>query len=83
MNDNPPYLAEPQEVQVIENTEAQLVATVTLNDPDNWRQGHGPPFTLSMDPHAPPLVEASVKVLHDKSKPSPFMQAFFATSSHQ
>ncbi|XP_045129226.1 putative neural-cadherin 2 isoform X2 [Portunus trituberculatus] len=66
VNDNPPFLADPQEVQVVENTEAQLVATVTLSDPDNWRQGHGPPFTLSLDPHAPPLVEASVRVVHDK-----------------
>ena len=68
MNDNPPFLAGPQEVQVMENSEAQLVASVILGDPDNWRQGHGPPFTIALDPRAPPLVAASIRVVHDKSK---------------
>ncbi|XP_050738814.1 putative neural-cadherin 2 isoform X2 [Eriocheir sinensis] len=66
VNDNPPFLAGPQEVQVMENSEAQLVARLTLGDPDSWRQGHGPPFTIALDPHAPLEVGSSVRVVHDK-----------------
>ncbi|KAG0716375.1 putative neural-cadherin 2 [Chionoecetes opilio] len=39
VNDNPPFLAEPREAQVTENSDAQLVAQVKLGDPDDWRQG--------------------------------------------
>ncbi|XP_050723127.1 putative neural-cadherin 2 isoform X2 [Eriocheir sinensis] len=65
VNDNPPFLAEPREVQVTENSEAQQVAEVKLNDPDDWRQGHGPPFTIALDPRAPPHVTDSVRVTLD------------------
>ncbi|KAK8399372.1 hypothetical protein O3P69_003470 [Scylla paramamosain] len=66
VNDNPPFLSEPREVQVTENSEAQLVARVKLGDPDDWRQGHGPPFTISLDPRAPPHVTDSVRVTLDR-----------------
>ncbi|XP_050723500.1 putative neural-cadherin 2 isoform X2 [Eriocheir sinensis] len=65
VNDNPPFLAEPREVQVTENSEAQQVAQVKLGDPDDWRQGHGPPFTIALDPRAPPHVTDSVRVTLD------------------
>lgn len=70
MNDNAPYLDDPKEVQVIENSKPQVVARVKLGDPDNWRQGHGPPFTIHLDPRAPPHIKAAVKVKHDKSESS-------------
>ncbi|XP_045130452.1 putative neural-cadherin 2 isoform X1 [Portunus trituberculatus] len=66
VNDNPPFLSEPREVQVMENSQAQLVARVKLGDPDDWRQGHGPPFTISLDPRAPPHVTDSVRVTLDR-----------------
>ncbi|XP_050723109.1 putative neural-cadherin 2 isoform X3 [Eriocheir sinensis] len=66
VNDNPPFLAKPREVQVTENSEAQQVAQVKLGDPDDWRQGHGPPFTIALDPRAPPHVIDSVRVTLDK-----------------
>ncbi|XP_045129934.1 putative neural-cadherin 2 isoform X2 [Portunus trituberculatus] len=66
VNDNPPFLSEPREVQVTENSQAQLVARVKLGDPDDWRQGHGPPFTISLDPRAPPHVTDSVRVTLDR-----------------
>ncbi|KAK3891723.1 hypothetical protein Pcinc_004396, partial [Petrolisthes cinctipes] len=66
VNDNPPFLAEPQEVQVTENGEPQEVAQVKLGDPDDWRLGHGPPFTITLDPRAPPHIAASVRVTLDK-----------------
>ncbi|XP_071515440.1 putative neural-cadherin 2 isoform X1 [Panulirus ornatus] len=66
VNDNPPFLAEPREVRVVENGGRQEVARVTLDDPDDWRLGHGPPFTLALDPRAPPHVSATVMVTHDK-----------------
>ena len=68
VNDNPPFLAEPREVQVTENSEAQLVAQVKLGDPDDWRQGHGPPFTISLDPRAPTHVTDNIRVTLDKSE---------------
>ncbi|XP_045130155.1 putative neural-cadherin 2 isoform X1 [Portunus trituberculatus] len=66
VNDNPPFLLEPREVSVTENSEAQLVARVKLGDPDDWRQGHGPPFTISLDPRALPHVTDNVRVTLDK-----------------
>lgn len=68
VNDNPPFLAEPQEVQVTENSEPQEVAQVKLGDPDDWRKGHGPPFTITLDPRAPPHIAANVRVTLDKRK---------------
>ncbi|KAK3863954.1 hypothetical protein Pcinc_030318, partial [Petrolisthes cinctipes] len=66
VNDNPPFLSWPQEVWVEENSAPRVVATVTLGDPDDWRQAHGPPFTLELDPLAPAHVAASVTVTHDQ-----------------
>ncbi|KAG0710771.1 putative neural-cadherin 2 [Chionoecetes opilio] len=65
VNDNPPFLREPQEVQVEENAEPQVVARVKLGDRDSWGRGHGPPFTLALDPRAPPHVAAVIKVSLD------------------
>nr|XP_053630333.1 putative neural-cadherin 2 [Cherax quadricarinatus] len=66
VNDNPPFLAEPRQVQVVENGGAQVVARVRLGDPDDWRQGHGPPFTVALDPRAPQHVADTFRVTHDK-----------------
>nr|XP_045618159.1 putative neural-cadherin 2 [Procambarus clarkii] len=66
VNDNPPFLAEPREVEVVENGGAQVVARVRLGDPDDWRQGHGPPFTVALDPRAPQHVLDTFRVTHDK-----------------
>nr|XP_053637261.1 putative neural-cadherin 2 [Cherax quadricarinatus] len=66
VNDNPPFLVGPQEVQVVENGEAQEVARVKLGDPDDWSRGHGPPFSVVLDPRAPRHVAANIKVTLDK-----------------
>ncbi|XP_069188218.1 putative neural-cadherin 2 [Procambarus clarkii] len=63
VNDNPPFLAEPRVVEVAENGPAQLVARVRLDDPDDWERGHGPPFTISLHPHAPPRGEDTPSLL--------------------
>ena len=68
VNDNPPFLLEPREVRVTENSEPQLVARVKFGDPDDWRQGHGPPFTIALDPRALPHVTENVRVTLDKSE---------------
>lgn len=68
VNDNPPFLSWPREVWVEENSEPRVVATVTLGDPDDWRQAHGPPFTLMLDPMAPAHVSNAVRVTHDQSE---------------
>ncbi|KAK3879098.1 hypothetical protein Pcinc_016307 [Petrolisthes cinctipes] len=65
VNDNPPFLSVPREVEVKENSLPRVVARVRLGDPDDWRLGHGPPFTFALDPRAPPHVTASVSVIHD------------------
>ncbi|KAK8730326.1 hypothetical protein OTU49_008218, partial [Cherax quadricarinatus] len=66
VNDNPPFLAEPQEVKVAENGVTQVVARLRLGDPDDWRLGHGPPFTLALDPRAPPHIATSFTVTLDE-----------------
>ncbi|XP_042227979.1 putative neural-cadherin 2 isoform X2 [Homarus americanus] len=66
VNDNPPFLAEPREVQVVENADPQVVAEIRLGDLDDWRQGHGPPFTIALDPRAPPHIRTAIKVKFDK-----------------
>nr|XP_053635865.1 putative neural-cadherin 2 isoform X3 [Cherax quadricarinatus] len=66
VNDNPPFLSAPQEVQVEENAPPQLLARVKLGDPDDWRQGHGPPFSIALDPHAPAHVSDAVDVQFDR-----------------
>ncbi|XP_071534605.1 putative neural-cadherin 2 isoform X2 [Panulirus ornatus] len=66
VNDNPPFLSEPRQVQVVENSSPQVVAEVKLGDPDDWRQGHGPPFTIKLDPRAPPHIKAAIQVKFDK-----------------
>ncbi|XP_069195696.1 putative neural-cadherin 2 [Procambarus clarkii] len=66
VNDNPPFLAVPREVEVVENGGAQVVARVRLGDPDDWRQGHGPPFTVALDPRAPQHVLDTFRVTYDK-----------------
>lgn len=68
VNDNPPFLADPREVRVTENSGPQLVAQVKLGDLDDWHQGHGPPFTISLDPRAPPHITDCVRVTLDTSE---------------
>ncbi|KAK4303743.1 hypothetical protein Pmani_024276 [Petrolisthes manimaculis] len=66
VNDNPPYLSWPNEVNVRENSDPHEVARLTLGDLDDWDQGHGPPFTLRLDPMAPTHVTKAVRVILDK-----------------
>ncbi|XP_050739443.1 neural-cadherin-like isoform X4 [Eriocheir sinensis] len=65
VNDNAPFLREPREVTVQENAGPREVARVRLGDRDSWREGHGPPFTLALDPRAPPHVAAVIQVTLD------------------
>ena len=69
VNDNPPFLSEPKGgVEVEENGEPKMVTKIKLDDPDDWRLGHGPPFSLVLDPRAPPHVSSVVKVEFDPSE---------------
>lgn len=69
VNDNPPFLSDPKEgVEVEENGGAKVVARVKLGDADDWRLGHGPPFSLALDPQAPTHVSSLVKVEFDPSE---------------
>ncbi|KAG0720991.1 putative neural-cadherin 2 [Chionoecetes opilio] len=66
VNDNPPFLSEPKgEVEVEENGETKMVTKIKLDDPDDWHLGHGPPFSLALDPRAPHHVTSVVSVEFD------------------
>lgn len=68
VNDNPPFLVQPREVWVVENRPPKQVARVILGDPDDWGQGHGPPFTIHIDPRAPPYVHDNIKFTHSQGQ---------------
>ncbi|KAK3853053.1 hypothetical protein Pcinc_040388, partial [Petrolisthes cinctipes] len=66
VNDNPPFLKSPRQVTVVENSEGvSEVCRVTFGDPDDWGQGHGPPFTVELDARAPEHVRRLVSVTLD------------------
>ena len=68
VNDNAPHLVIPHTASVRENSVPQVVARVTLDDPDDWQLGHGPPFTMRLDPHAPVYISRAVHVTFDPGK---------------
>ncbi|RXG57932.1 Neural-cadherin [Armadillidium vulgare] len=66
INDNPPYFTCPTLVKINEGSPPKVIANLTLDDPDDWKKGHGPPFSLSLDPKAPSYIKKAVKVDFDK-----------------
>lgn len=68
VNDNPPHVKGPPFQLVPENSSPRHVADVKLSDADDWSQGHGPPFTIALDPHAPEEVKRDFSVTFDASK---------------
>ena len=73
VNDNPPFISalsadelsndsrHPFSTQIIipENSFPRDVAELTLDDPDDWSLGHGPPFKMEIDPAAPQYLRES------------------------
>ena len=53
---------------MVENSPPQKAAQLTLNDLDDWGIGHGPPFSLILDPKAPKYIKENVAVEFDASK---------------
>ncbi|KAF2365021.1 Laminin G domain [Trinorchestia longiramus] len=49
-NEETLYLARSHSIAVQENDVPRTLATLSLDDPDDWELGHGPPFHLSIDP---------------------------------
>lgn len=47
---------------VEENSTPRNLAVVTLDDPDDWDLGHGPPFTVKIDPLAPIVIQNTFAV---------------------
>lgn len=68
VNDNPPFLSEPRQVKVPENAAPREVARAHLGDRDLWGEGHGPPFTIQLDPRAPAAVREAVEVIFNRGK---------------
>ena len=66
VNDNPPYISPPEKASVTENSPPGEIARISLKDPDDWSQGHGPPFQMILDPQSPQTILQSVKVQFDK-----------------
>ncbi|KAF2355244.1 Cadherin [Trinorchestia longiramus] len=56
VNDNPPILVQPAEMWLWENSEAKDLGGITLDDADDWKLDHGPPFDVALDPEAPPYI---------------------------
>lgn len=75
INDNAPHVASPDGIFVTENSGPQHVADLTLDDPDDWSLGHGPPFSVTLDSHAPRHIKETFAVDFDQSKCLP--EAFF------
>ncbi|KAK8392665.1 hypothetical protein O3P69_014833 [Scylla paramamosain] len=80
VNDNPPYLSEPRQVRVPENVGPREVARVHLSDLDVWGQGHGPPFSLHLDPRAPSDVKEAVVVSFNREGDSGRGEGVVSTS---
>ena len=53
---------------VVKGQPPQEVGTFYLDDPDDWKMGHGPPFTFQIDPKATKKVRDSVDVTFNPSK---------------
>lgn len=68
INDNAPHVASPDGIFVTENSGPQHVADLTLDDPDDWSLGHGPPFSVALDSHAPRHIKETFAVDFDQSK---------------
>lgn len=66
VNDNPPFFNCPTLVTIDEGSTPQMVANLTLDDPDDWDKGHGPPFSLILDPRAPSYIKKSVSIEFNK-----------------
>ena len=65
VNDNPPYLIPPTNLWITENTPPKMVSNFSLGDPDKWEKGHGPPFSLKMDPDAPSHIKKTIRFTYD------------------
>ena len=50
------------EIIIEENSTAKEVARLTLDDPDDWKLGHGPPFKLSLARSASSDIRQSLAV---------------------
>ncbi|XP_063593784.1 putative neural-cadherin 2 [Penaeus indicus] len=66
INDNAPHVASPDGIFVTENSGPQHVADLTLDDPDDWSLGHGPPFSVALDSHAPRHIKETFAVDFDQ-----------------
>ncbi|KAF2355242.1 Cadherin, partial [Trinorchestia longiramus] len=62
VNDNPPILVQPAEMWLWENSEAKDLGGITLDDADDWKLDHGPPFDVALDPEAPPYILNSFRL---------------------
>ncbi|XP_066966022.1 putative neural-cadherin 2 [Macrobrachium rosenbergii] len=63
INDNPPRVANPDAIFVPENSNGPMhVASLELDDDDDWALGHGPPFTVSLDKNSPKDIKESFSV---------------------
>ena len=49
-------------IVITENSPPKKLTTLSLDDPDNWTLGHGPPFKLSIDPHADAFTKSTFAV---------------------
>ena len=73
VNDNAPVFRSPTYIKVKKNTVTKFVKTFSLDDPDDWSLGHGPPFGAQLDPRIPSNIADSVDVSYNSGKYCPWM----------
>ena len=66
INDNPPYIKQPDRVSLRENSEPRHLADLVMSDLDDWSLGNGPPFRIGMDSNASRNITRAFSVQYDE-----------------
>ncbi|XP_047740034.1 putative neural-cadherin 2 [Hyalella azteca] len=70
VNDNPPILIGPRvlalpELDASSPSRSRTIFNVTLDDPDDWTAGNGPPFEVKVDPVVEVALQSFLKLSHE------------------
>lgn len=56
------------QIRIRENSSPRKLATFSLDDPDEWQLGHGPPFLVQLNPNASVDIKTKFSVEYESSK---------------
>ena len=68
VNDNSPAFSSPTYLKVHKKSFGTLIKKFSLNDPDDWSLGHGPPFGAKLDPRAPRAIADAIRISYSSGK---------------